>query len=147
MANKWGKYNAPLASSIFTAVMASQSLQTTDYNIPTHHFQLQKRLYIHKCLFICQSVLKTPKQLEIIILHPSSFWVDDAQFIISQPIFLQIFWRENKLKSLKVAKWRKDEWRVMMKDEWRKMKDDDFKLLRGFGDRRTNKQTNRHLWL
>ena len=58
----------------------------------------------------------------------------------------------NKLKSLKVAKWRKDEWR-MMKDEWRmikyewrmikyewrmmkderwRMKDDDFKLLKGF---------------
>ena len=40
----------------------------------------------------------------------------------------------NKLKSLKVEKWRKDEWR-MMKDEWRlkmikdegwMMKDDDF---------------------
>ena len=29
----------------------------------------------------------------------------------------------NKLKSLKVAKWRKDEWR-MMKDEWKVMKDE-----------------------
>ena len=38
-----------------------------------------------------------------------------------------------KLKSLKVAKWRKDEWK-MMKDEWRMMKDDDFKLLRGFDE-------------
>ena len=58
----------------------------------------------------------------------------------------------NKLKSLKVAKWRRDEWRVM-KDEWRMMKDegwmmqyDDFKLLRGFDlwrtDRRTNERTD-----
>ena len=36
----------------------------------------------------------------------------------------------NKLKSLKVAKWRKDEWRMMkvewriVKDEWRRMKDE-----------------------
>ena len=54
---------------------------------------------------------------------------------------------ENKLKSLQVAKWRKDEWWWMMmmnddkgwwrviKDEWRMMKDDDFKLLRGFDDK------------
>ena len=41
----------------------------------------------------------------------------------------------------------KDEWR-MKKDEWKikkdegwMMKDDDFKLLRGFGDGRTNEQT------
>ena len=43
----------------------------------------------------------------------------------------------NKLKSLKVAKWRKDEWRMLM--------DDDFTLLRGFcdwlTDWRTDKQT------
>ena len=42
--------------------------------------------------------------------------------------------RFNKLKSLKVAKWRKDKWR-MLKDKWRMnvmMKDDDFKLSRGF---------------
>ena len=33
---------------------------------------------------------------------------------------------KNKLKSLKVAKWRKDEWRMMitMMDEWRMMKDE-----------------------
>ena len=30
----------------------------------------------------------------------------------------------------------------MMKDEWR-LKDDDFKLLRGFDNRQTDKQTNR----
>ena len=36
----------------------------------------------------------------------------------------------NRLKSLKVAKWRKDEWRMM--------NDVDFKLLRGFGYRQRN---------
>ena len=78
---------------------------------------------------------------------------------------------QNKLKSLKVAKWRKYEWRMMneelwmkndkwrmnegwwrmmkddegwwrMKDEWRMMKDDNFKLLKGFAIRQTNKLTN-----
>ena len=32
-------------------------------------------------------------------------------------------YKGNKLKSLKVAKWGKDEWR-MMENEWRMMKDD-----------------------
>ena len=59
--------------------------------------------------------------------------------------------KANKLKSLKVAKWRKDEWRMMNDDEgwWRMMKvegwmmkDDDFKLLRGFCDWLTDGQTN-----
>ena len=56
--------------------------------------------------------------------------------------------RKNKLKSLKVAKWRKDEWR-MMKDEWRMMKDegwmindDNFKLLWGFADWLTDRRTD-----
>ena len=40
----------------------------------------------------------------------------------------------NKLKSLKVAKWRKYEWRMM--------KDDDFKLLRGFTYIQTDKRTD-----
>ena len=78
----------------------------------------------------------------------------------------------NKLKSLKVAKWRKYEWKIMKNDEgwikkdegwikkdegWRMMddgwmmKDDDFKLLRGFEDRQTIRwtdgRTDRHLWL
>ena len=55
----------------------------------------------------------------------------------------------NKLKSLKVAKWRKDEWR-MTKDDWRMMKDerwrmddDDFKLLKGFALRLTDRRTDR----
>ena len=34
----------------------------------------------------------------------------------------------NKLKSLKVAKWRKDEWR-MMEDEWRMMKDERWMMI------------------
>ena len=62
--------------------------------------------------------------------------------------------KENKLKSLKVAKWRKDEWMMneewwremkndeerwrIMKDERWMMKDDDFKLLKGFALRRTD---------
>ena len=49
--------------------------------------------------------------------------------------------QSNKLKSLKVAKWRKDEWRMWM------MKDDDFKMLMGFADKQTDGRTNRHLWL
>ena len=54
----------------------------------------------------------------------------------------------NKLKSLKVAKWRKDEWR-MMKDEWWGMNDDDFKLFRvlWLTDRQTDERTNGHLWM
>ena len=53
-----------------------------------------------------------------------------------------------KLKSLQVAKWGKDEWR-MMKDDWRMMKverwmmkDDDFKLLKGIALRLMDEQTN-----
>ena len=49
--------------------------------------------------------------------------------------------RFNKLKSLKVAKWRKDKWR-MMKDERWMMKDDDFKLLKGFALGWMNKWTD-----
>ena len=58
--------------------------------------------------------------------------------------------RWNKLKSLKVAKWRKDEWIMIKVDEgWMKnhegwmIRDDDFKLLRGFADEQTNGQMNR----
>jgi len=62
---------------------------------------------------------------------------------------------KNKLKSLKVAKWKKDDegwWRMMKDDEgwWRMMKHDegwwmmiDFKLIWGFAFW----QTNGHLWL
>ena len=53
-------------------------------------------------------------------------------------VFVTMYW--NKLKILKVAKWRKDEWR-MMKDECWMMKDDDFKLLWGFADWLTDEQT------
>ena len=69
--------------------------------------------------------------------------------------------KANKLKSLKVAKWRKDEWRVM-KDEWRVkrdegwMKNDErwrmndavwwFQAVEGFW-LMTDRQTNGHLWL
>ena len=57
-------------------------------------------------------------------------------------------YKGNKLKSLKVAKWGKDEWRMMenewrmMKDEGWRMKDDDFKLLRGFDNGQTNRRTD-----
>ena len=44
-----------------------------------------KRLYIHKCLFVCltvsQSVTETSQQLEIIILHHSSFIILHSFFI------------------------------------------------------------------
>ena len=61
-----------------------------------------------------------------------------------------LIWQKhwNKLKSLKVAKLRKDEWRMMnegwMKNDegWRMMKDDDFKLLRGFDYGQTDKRTD-----
>ena len=46
-----------------------------------------------------------------------------------------VTFHKNKMKSLKVAKWKKDEWR--MNEEWWRMKDDDFKLLRGFDDEQT----------
>ena len=72
---------------------------------------------------------------------------------IAENVFIVKIWRAtmdqedssrnvciNKLKSLKVAKCRKD-------DEGWMMKDDDFKLLRGFCDWRTYKRTDRHLWM
>ena len=40
----------------------------------------------------------------------------------------------------------KDEWRIM-KDEGWMMNDDDFKLLRGFADGRTDRQTNRRTFV
>ena len=54
-------------------------------------------------------------------------------------IIYYFHWWVNKLKSLNVAKWRKDDWRMM--------KDDDFKLLRGFDDEQTDRLRNRHLWV
>ena len=49
-------------------------------------FQSQKRLYNHKCPSVCSSVwlsvLKTPEQLEIIILHQSSFILHHSSFIL-----------------------------------------------------------------
>ena len=51
----------------------------------------------------------------------------------------------NKLKSLKVAKWRKDEWR-MIKDEWRMMKDewtmmkDEWRIMKDEGCSTVNKE-------
>ena len=59
------------------------------------------------------------------------------------PIYVQAdriskVWKDkNKLKSLKVAKWRKDEWRMMMNDaewwrmneEWWRMKDEWWRMM------------------
>ena len=42
----------------------------------------------------------------------------------------------NKLKSLKVAKWKKDEWRMMNVEGWW------FQAVEGFCDGQTNKQTD-----
>ena len=56
-------------------------------------FQSQKRLYNHKCPSVRSSiwlfVLKTPEQLEIIILHQSSFIILHSSFIIfNHPSFI-----------------------------------------------------------
>ena len=63
-------------------------------------------------------------------------------------ITLPYFILKNKLKSLKVAKWRKDEWRIMKGYEgW--MKIDEgwwFQAVGGFC-RLTNRLTNGHLWM
>jgi len=58
------------------------------YLFPAIHqsFQSRKRLYNHKCLFVRlsvrPSVCKTPQQLEIIILHPSSFFIHPSSYFI-----------------------------------------------------------------
>ena len=55
-------------------------------------FQSQKRLYNHKCLFVrpfvCSFVCKTPQQLEIIILHHSSFIIHPSSFILHHSSFI-----------------------------------------------------------
>ena len=43
--------------------------------------------------------------------------------------------------------WMKNDEGWLKKDEGWMMKDDDFKLLRGFADRRTDKQMNGYLWM
>ena len=48
-------------------------------------FQSRKGLQNHKCLFIRLSVNKTPQQLEIIILHLSSYILHHPSFILHQP--------------------------------------------------------------
>ena len=55
--------------------------------------------------------------------------------------------QRNKLKSLKVAKWRKDEWRMKNDDGWR-MNDEGWWLqaVEGFC-RLTDERTNGHLWM
>ena len=50
-------------------------------------FQSRKGLQNHKCLFIRLSVNKTPQQLEIIILHLSSF-ILHSSFIILHSSFI-----------------------------------------------------------
>ena len=45
-------------------------------------FQSRKRLYNHICLFVRSSVCKTHQQLEIIILHHSSFITHHSSFIL-----------------------------------------------------------------
>ena len=50
------------------------------------NLNLQKQLYIYKCLSICssvhQSVTETPQELEIIIPHHSSFNLHCSSFIL-----------------------------------------------------------------
>ena len=46
------------------------------------NFQSWKQLYNHKCLSVCSSITKTPQQLEMIILHPSSLIFHPSSFIL-----------------------------------------------------------------
>ena len=68
-------------------------------------FQSRKRLYNHKCPSICpSSVCKTPQQLDIIILHHSSFILHHPSFIsrllsFSACLQLQCSWKSKPLPS------------------------------------------------
>ena len=51
-------------------------------------FQSRKRLYNHQCLSVLPSVIKTPKQFEIIILHHSSFILHHSSTFFIHPSFI-----------------------------------------------------------
>ena len=51
-------------------------------------FQSRKRLYNRKCLSVRPSVCKTPEQLQIIILHHSSFIFHLSSFFIHPSSFI-----------------------------------------------------------
>ena len=52
------------------------------------NFQPWRRLYIHKCPFVCLTICKTPQQLEIIIIHQLSVISLHSSFIILHSSFL-----------------------------------------------------------
>ena len=56
--------------------------------LASNTFQSQKQLYNHKCLFMRLSVSKTHQQLEIIILHLSSFIFHPSSVILHHLSFL-----------------------------------------------------------
>ena len=53
-----------------------------------NNFQSRKRLYNHKYPSVRQFVIKTPQQLEIIILHHSTFILHHTSFILHHPSFI-----------------------------------------------------------
>ena len=66
-----------------TNKVAGATPLTNPHNQTNHriHFQSRKRLYIHKCPFVCPSGSKTHQKLEIIIFHPSSFIIHHSSLI------------------------------------------------------------------
>ena len=95
-------------------------------------------------VFLSCQFSNTPYMLKLTKLW-LSYLILKKSFKLPAPITINI--SENKLKSLKVTNQRKDEWR-MTKDEWTMMNDerwmmknDDFKLLKGFADGLTDRQT------
>ena len=93
-------------------------------------------------------ILTCSRESSAILLMSERNWIEHIFLIFYDKTKMFLAFSElncemlnNKLKSLKVAKWRKDEWRMIKVEGWM-MKDDDFKLLRGFCDWLTDGQTN-----
>ena len=121
-----------------------------------------KMIWCYRIMNVIQRTVVSVYKLIIFILH-----LTDSHFYVRK--WLREAFNKNKLKSLKVAKWRIEV--EMMNDEWWKMNDamyhkwwvmndkrwklkdvkSYFKLFEGFGlwqtNERTDGRTNRHLRL
>ena len=95
-------------------------------------------------LVIVKCQIYLGKKLELISWWPGMV---ASHVLLVNHLRLYICYSELKSLPLKVAKWRKNEWRMMKVDEWWRMdegwmlKDDDFRLLRGVADKQTNGRT------
>ena len=77
-----------------TAIVSSSQIATVSHfrlvrgRMVKIYFQSRKRLYIHKCLFVCPLVTETLQQLAIIIIHHSSFNLHHSSFILHHSTFI-----------------------------------------------------------